>query len=447
MDYKHFRTNCTIRLVLISGTIVLLVYLLSRTDLVVTPLIVGLTAAAQAASLYRYVEKSNRELARFLESIKYSDFSQSFTSPVKGAAFQELGEAFSGVIKEFQRARSEKEEQYRYLQTVVQHVGIGLLAYRDNGDIELINGAAKRLLGEAQLTNLRQLGGLSADLEQKLREIQTGEKAQIKLIRNDSLQQLSIYATKFRLRQESYTLVSLQNIQPELEEKEMEAWQNLIRVLTHEIMNSITPIASLASTANSLLVEKLAREPVPDGTLCDVGEAVKTIERRSRNLMNFVDDYRRLTRIPKPNFEIVPVRELLERIMNLMKEPLDSRKIHCSLQVDPSTLELTADPALIEQVLINLSKNAVEALAETELPRITLRAVTDEHGNPVIQVTDNGPGLNAEVLEKIFIPFFTTKPDGSGIGLSLSRQIMRLHGGTLSVVSRPHEETIFTLRF
>ncbi len=449
MAFKSFRLNCAIRLLLISASLCLLFYLLYHTNLLATPAILGILIIAQIIALFHYIERTSRDLTRFLQSIKYSDFAQSFTSTARGSAFGDLGDAFNEVIKEFQRARAEKEEHYRYLQTVVQHIGVGLIVYREDGVVELINGAAKRLLGVPQLISLNHLRKLSPELADKLEDIEAGQRAQVKLERGENSLQLSIYATKFRMRQQRYTLVSLQDIQPELEEKEMEAWQNLIRVLTHEIMNSITPIASLASTTNTLLADKYGETDLAekDETLADVSDAIKTIERRSRNLMSFVDDYRKLTRIPKPNFEILPVRDLLNRTLHLMKDQFEQKAISSRAQIDPETLEITADPTLIEQVLINLCKNAVEALEGSANPVIELTAKTDGRGNPVIQVSDNGPGLKPEVIERIFIPFFTTKKEGSGIGLSLSRQIMRLHGGTLSVVSRPGEETIFTMRF
>lgn len=449
MVFKSFRLNCSVRLLFLSVSLFLLFYLLYRTSLLATPVILGILIVAQIVALFRYIERTNRDLTYFLDSIKYSDFSQSFSTAVRGSAFSELNEAFNEVIKEFQRARAEKEEHYRYLQTVVQHIGVGLIVYREDGAVELINSAAKRLLGIPQLISLKHLRKISPELSEKLEGIEAGERAQIRINRNESALQLSIYATKFRMRQRQYTLVSLQNIQPELEEKEMEAWQNLIRVLTHEIMNSITPIASLASTTNTILTDKYGQTDLSakDETLADVSDAIKTIERRSRNLMNFVDDYRKLTRIPKPNFQILPVRDLLNRTLNLMKDQFEQKAISCQVQIDPETLEITADPALVEQVLINLCKNAVEAMEGKESPVVKLNAKTDVRGNPIIQVCDNGPGIKPEIIERIFIPFFTTKKEGSGIGLSLSRQIMRLHGGILTVVSRPGEETTFNMRF
>jgi signal transduction histidine kinase len=286
-------------------------------------------------------------------------------------------------------------------------------------------------------------------LTDKLRELSPGANELVKLQQGDDLLQLSIYATGFVLRKQQLMLVAMQNIQYELEEEEMKSWQNLIRVLTHEIMNSITPIASLASTAYGLLKDNQECE-VPETmneVVVDVREAVNTIEKRSKGLLTFIENYRKLTRIPIPDFKIVPIKDLFDRVEQLMQDQIELKSINFSTKIDPETLTITADAGLIEQVLINLCKNAVEAVDGISRPKMKLKAETDGRGNPVIKVADNGRGITAEVAEKIFIPFFTTKQQGSGIGLSLSRQIMRQHKGTLRVSSTPNEKTVFKLRF
>ena len=250
------------------------------------------------------------------------------------------------------------------------------------------------------------------------------------------------------MRNKNYVLVSVQNIQTELEEKEMEAWQKLIRVLTHEIMNSITPISSLASTINLMINSHPPEENVfSDEKLKDIIDAVNTIQKRSEGLIHFVDNYRNLTRIPKPNFQIFLVKELFDRVEKLMKQRLLDQNIKFDCTVYPSSLTLTADSEMIEQVLINLIINAMSALVGRGNPEINLSARLNERGKVVIRVTDNGFGIPEDVQEKIFIPFYTTKKDGSGIGLSLSRQIIRAHGGNIRVSSIPNKETTFTLRF
>ena len=446
---KCFYINCIIRVLLLNATICLLTYLFFKTDFIAAAIFVCSLAAYQIFSLIRYVTKTNRDLTRFLQSIKYSDFSQSFTNNLKGSGFEELQAAFTEVIKEFQRAKLEKEEHFRFLQTIVDHVGIGLIAFNPAGEVELINNAAKKLLKIPRLGNIKDLESISPRLADKLANLSPGDKDLIKLQQGDDLLQLSIYATGFVLHQQQLMLVAMQNIQNELEEEEMKSWQNLIRVLTHEIMNSITPIASLSSTAYGLLKDGRECE-IPEAmneTIDDVRHAVNTIEKRSKGLLTFIENYRELTRIPKPEFKLVKIKDLFERVEHLMKDQFEAYSINFHMQIDPESLEITADPALIEQVLINLCKNSVEAVNGVNSPKIKLKAVTDGLGNPVIKVIDNGKGITEEVAEKIFIPFFTTKQQGSGIGLSLSRQIIRLHKATIGVTSMPNEKTVFKLRF
>lgn len=446
---RRFAVNCIIRVLLLSGSICLLAFLLFKTEFIAASIFLGLIGAYQIYSLIRYVTKTNRDLNRFLLSVRHSDFSQSYTNKLKGSGFDELNTAFSEVTKEFQQAKIEKEEHFRFLQTIIDHVGIALIAFNPDGEVELINNAAKKLLKIPRLGNIKDIESISSGLADKLSSISPGDKDLVKFKQGDNLLQLSIYATGFILRQQQLNLVAMQNIQSELEEKEMISWQNLIRVLTHEIMNSITPIASLASTAAGLLKDdKECKVPEElNEVITDVGHAVKTIEKRSKGLITFIDNYRKLTRIPKPDFKIVQVKDLFERVESLMAEQFERHSIRFRMQVDPESLTITADPALIEQVLINLCKNSVEAISGVSRPKIKLKAGTDGLGNPVVKVIDNGKGIAEDVAERIFIPFFTTKPEGSGIGLSLSRQIIRMHKGTIGVTSTPKEKTAFKLRF
>lgn len=452
MGYKSFRIICTVRILLLAATILLLIYLLQQTSLFATSLIVGAVVVVQIISLIHYVEKTNRDLARFLASIKYSDFSQTFSTGQRGSAFQELNAAFAEVISEFQRARSEKETQYRYLQTLVQHIGLAILSFDQAGKVDLINNAAKRLLRVSHLKNIKSLESFSPRLVQTLMSSRAGEKTLVKVEDEDETLTLAVYATEFRLPDRSITLVSMQDIESELAEQEMAAWQKLIRVLTHEIMNSVTPIASLASTVNDLVAK--AEESSEEGSVRvtseakeDIREAASTIHKRSEGLLHFVDAYRNLTRIPKPNFEIFPVANLLERVAQLMKNQVEKQGIELVIRTEPETLELTADPELIEQILINLMVNSIEALKEAPAGRIELKSLLDARGRVLITVTDNGVGITEDLRERIFTPFFTTKKDGSGIGLSLSKQIMRLHKGSIAFKSTPNETTAFTLRF
>ena len=447
MAYKHFRLICVLRVAFLCVTTCLFFYCLFFTEYYATLAIIGACVLYQTWALIHYVERTQRDLTRFLQAIRYEDFSQSFTGAGLGSAYNDLKDTFNEVLEAFRKTRAEKEENFQYLQTIVQHVGIGLICYTSDGRIELMNTAAQRLLRKPYMRNVRELETVSKAFSETLLKLRSGDKALVKIQDEDELLQIIVYATELRMRGESFILASVQNIQTELEEQEMEAWQKLIRVLTHEIMNSITPISSLASTVRGFLPDSAGASSLEPETLSDVHTALQTIQSRSEGLLHFVEAYRQLTHISRPDFQIFQVSELFARIVFLMQAECDKNDIALHTAIDPRTLELTVDPDLIEQVLINLMRNAVQALAGRPNARVDLSAQLDGRGRVIIRVQDNGPGILEDVQERIFIPFFTTKRDGSGIGLALSRQIMRVHRGTISVQSRPEEETVFTLRF
>ncbi|MCK4699777.1 MAG: HAMP domain-containing histidine kinase, partial [Bacteroidales bacterium] len=269
----------------------------------------------------------------------------------------------------------------------------------------------------------------------------------------DDLLQLAVFGTEIKLKNKFITLVTIKNIQNVLEDQETEAWQKLIRVLTHEIMNSITPIASISSTLDIMLKDIRAKEEkdneceMDKDTVIELHKALQTINKRSTGLLHFVNTYRNLTRIPKPNFKITNAKDIFENIIHLMEDEINKSNINIKIQIEPKDLQVSADEELIEQVLINLVKNSIHALEKKPDGIITLKSFFNKRGRPTMQVIDNGPGILPDVLDKVFIPFFTTKPKGSGIGLSLSRQILRLHGGTITAYSKPDTETVFSLTF
>jgi nitrogen fixation/metabolism regulation signal transduction histidine kinase len=448
MIIKHFRLQIISRIIFLALTIYLLLNLLDNTDLYATLVIVGLIFIYQIYALISLMETTNRRLTTFLEAIRHADFSQSFRGTELGKSYRQLNEAFAEVMDNFQKIRGEKEENYRYLQTVVQHVGVGLIAYDKSGKIELINTVAKRLLNVSQIGHIQALGSISDELVFKLMETKSRKRDLVKIQYEDDLLQLAIYKTEFRLRGRALTLASIQNIQTELEEQEMEAWQKLIRVLTHEIMNSMTPISSLARTIDVWLLEMGDGQKDPGSTdIKEIHEAIQTIEKRSEGLIHFVESYRKLTRIPQPNFQIIKVDELFKRVIQLMEVELQQQKIKLTHSIKPEGLTIMADVELIEQVLINLFKNAIDALQKMSKGKISLAGEKDHRGRVILSLSDNGPGIVPEAREKVFVPFFTTKKTGSGIGLSLSRQIMRQHLGAITVTSNPNKETKFKLIF
>ena len=261
---------------------------------------------------------------------------------------------------------------------------------------------------------------------------------------------LTIQSTELRIRGTDVKLITLQNIQPELQRQELEAWQNLTRVLRHEIMNSITPISSLTSTLREILDHDMQKRnshyELKEEGAEDLREGLSTIENRSRGLIKFIDAYREYTSLPKPKMATVRLKDLIDHVAQLMRTELKKTAINFHYACSSEYLTIQADLEMIEQVLINLLKNAIEALSETENPKLELIGSYDEMAVK-IEIIDNGPGIIKEALEHIFVPFYTTKRTGSGIGLSLSRQIMQMHNGSITVESEPDVRTVFTLRF
>ena len=398
-------------------------------------------------NIINYIDVTNRNLSRFLSAIKYSDFSQSFGSLKLGKGFNDLTTAFNSVMDEFRKTRNEKEEQYRFLQTVLRHIDIGLLSFDQSGKFEFINQSARKILGITQGKSILSINNIPEEFRNKLIDIKPGYRAPVKIYTESDIIHLIVYATEFKMRDQLYRLVSIQNIQSELEEKELEAWQKLIKVLTHEIMNSVTPISSLASTTNNMLGNIADENEFEREQISDIKDAVRTIEKRSKGLIDFVESYRNLTKIPKPNFEIVSIQQLFNRLEKLLKNEIEKNKIEFCMSTNPSSLELTADPSLVEQVLINLILNSIQALKKCKDKKLRLTGELNPYGKIILKVIDNGPGISEEIQEKIFIPFFSTKKDGSGIGLSLARQIMRVHGGNIRFISKANQETEFILIF
>ena len=450
MTYKNFRANIIVRILLLSASIFLFFYSLEL-EFNVTPILVVVLIIFQVYSLIRYVDRTNRDLTSFLESIRFSEFTRTFQIEGMGASFDELNRAFNDVINDFQKVRSEKEEHFHYLQSIVQNIDVSIIAYRKDGTVEMINKAAKQLFQIHSLKNVKGLEQLSLELVNTLINISPGENTLVKVQDQDDILQLAIYATEFKIKDKLIILATINNIQNVLEEQETEAWQKLIRVLTHEIMNSITPIASLSSTLEIMLKGitdgENVKEDMDIDAVMEIQQALQTINKRSTGLLHFVNTYRNLTRIPKPNFKIFPVKDLFKNLYLLMEEEITENKINFVTNIEPENIEVSADEQLVEQVIINLIRNSMHALDGRKDPTIELKTYYNKRGRVTIQVADNGTGILPEVLDKIFIPFFTTKQSGSGIGLSLSRQILRLHNGTITAHSVPDQETIFTLTF
>lgn len=440
---KNFRFLIIVRILFLTATISVSAFLFFAAGFDIWFIISLIMVIVEVISLIRFIDLTNNELANFLQSINYSDFSLHYDYSKLGKSFKQISDQFNNVLEKFKETRSEKEESLNYLKTVVQHIGVGLISFDSRGEVEFINRAFKNILRINSLKNISALNNISPNLGDFIRDIGVRKKVTYKLLTGGEASQILINATDFRMRGQLYRLVAFQNIQSEIEETEIEAWQKIIRVLTHEIMNSITPISSLASTLKKLLSEM--KEPKAE-VLEDISSAVNTIQKRSEGLMSFVDKYRSITRIPKPNRKTFSVESLFQRIKILMDSALTGKSIQFNIEVNPNNLEINADSDLIEQVLINMLNNSIQSLSEKENGAITLSALIDNRSRAIIKISDNGRGISEENIGRVFIPFFTTKKEGSGIGLSLSQQIIRAHGGRIYVTSKPNEETVFTIR-
>lgn len=441
---KNFRLVCLTFAVLMAAAALTAAEMLQRGHYVsaagATLVLAGLVLA-----LIRYVEHTNRSLNVLLKSLEFGDCSSRAAPGPKGATFRELRETLDGITRGFQERLQNREERLQYLFAIIQHLGVGLLVYDSGENVVLTNNATRTLLDVPAPRTLSDLEPAHPELVSRLRQLKPGDRVLASVFVEGDVSQIALRASDFRSNRQLLTLVSLQNISAELNEKELDAWQNLIRILTHEVKNSLTPIASLAGSVDKLLSE--SSSAISPATSEKVAEALRIIRKRSDGLLRFIDAYRDLTHLPAPHYRECVVAELFSRIETLVSARLEGGSISFGSSIDPPDLTLTADPHLVEQALINLSLNAIEAVSGRPDSRISLEAFIDSKGRPVIRVTDNGPGILAEVIEKVFIPFFTTKKSGSGIGLSLSRQIVRMHGGSLTVHSDPQKQTVFTMRF
>ncbi|MBL3656748.1 sensor histidine kinase [Fulvivirga sediminis] len=451
MDFSNAKKSILYRVGLLTLTIFFFSYLIYNDGYFVTEVVVLGLLALQIYSITTHLEKNNKEIITFLNSIRHDDISYTYKTDFKNEDTNKLNAELNKVLKDLRDVRKEKEADYQYMKNIVQHVGIGLITFNKSGDVHIINTAAKKLLRINQVDNIKDLSVVSDSLVDVFTRLRTGGRDLLRLEIGGDIVQLAVYAIELTLRGEEFKLVSIQNIQNELEEKEMEAWQNLVRVLTHEIMNSVTPISSLANTVEDELNLQLHNDQeinhISNEDIEDLHLAVQTIKKRSQGLIRFVQDFRNLTHIPIPKISEIQVKDLLEEMLVFLQKEIKDHGVCTTVRVNPTNLTINADKDLIEQVLINLIKNAIQAFDEQTNKLVELSAYVDDKSRPVISVRDNGNGIDEEALEKIFIPFFTTKKTGSGIGLSLSRQIMRQHQGMLGVKTKLDEGTEFFLRF
>lgn len=358
--------------------------------------------------------------------------------------------AQKSLLSKYKKLKADKSAQYEYLNMVVEHVDTALICFDGNGKIEILNHAATQLLGKKYIGNLSTITSLNPGLGQAINDVTAGESKILKIVINDELLQLVLAATEFIVLEKKFKLVSLQNIKHALDEREIESWQKLIRVLTHEIMNSITPIVSLSHYVEGVINDEERLGELVDKSTeqhLDFRRSIDAIASRGQGLMEFVDSYRSLSNLPEAHFEDTEVTELFSHIEVLLRERLDTAGVRLKIGYQNQSTTLNVDEQQLEQILINLVGNAIDAVKDTTNPTVELYFGTLEDGKKIIEVTDNGCGIDAVIAENVFTPFFTTKELGNGIGLSISRQLARQNKANLSVKSLVGEGSQFTLSF
>ncbi len=452
MDFKKFSIQIIIRVLIILALALLIAFFYYKQDrlqMIFTFFVFICFLIIAVAELIWFVSKTNRELSKFILSIKYSDFSVYFPEEKKKGYLSELYKAFNSIIDSFKKISGEKHAQAELLQLIISQIKIGIICTNGKNEIVLMNMAAEDILGVFKTKTWTQLCKKADSFTSKIDELKQGGNNIIELKTRSENKQLIVQVGHSKLFDEAHRIITFYDIKQEIEQKESEAWIRLIRILNHEIMNSVTPISSLTETMLMILNQnekQIDASELNEEKISDIVRSAKTIQNRSEGLFNFVTEYRKLTKIPSPKIEDIRVRELLENVEQLWKPELEKKEIQLQKQLSSKELMIKADPNLIEQVLINLVKNSIQALDKIENPQLTISAFQIEE-TVNIEIKDNGAGIHASILNDIFVPFFTTKEKGSGIGLSLSRQIMRMHNGNISVQSKEDEGTVITLLF
>jgi two-component system, NtrC family, nitrogen regulation sensor histidine kinase NtrY len=433
---KHYRLQVFLRIVLLTVLLGLLVYFFFVEERWLRSIYLLFFVILAIGELFWYLDRTNRDIATFLTSLMQNDFTTSFSGKLRGKSFSHMYDSFNVITQKFKEISAEKEARHHYLEALVSHVQVGIISFDHQEKVHLINHAFRQLTGKQSLGYLNGLESVDPKLLQTIRLLRPGQSRLLSITIDNQTLQLNLHATAFRLQGIAYTLVSLQNIREALDIREVEAWQKLMRVLTHEIMNSVSPITSLSDT----LIGMIAGHPGETAIEENIRKGLEAIHARSSGLESFTRAYRQLTGIPAPRIQEILMEELIGRIYVLLKNQLSSISWEVAI---PHNLKVKADPDLLGQVFINLIKNALDALENSTNPGILVRVIELSTGIE-IRFMDNGQGIPSDKLAQVFVPFFTTKKTGTGIGLAVCQQIIQLHGGSIDVQSVPGE-TVFRI--
>jgi nitrogen fixation/metabolism regulation signal transduction histidine kinase len=441
MKFNRFKLRIFFQSLLIAVTGYFAVLYLSTEHLWITKITLVFFWVGLLLNLINYVTRTNRQLTSFLSSINHLD-----TIPENDdgdQSFRELNITLNQIISNIKEAKRDKEAQSVYFRNTLEHISTGLITWDQKGNVKMYNKSARQLLKLHVLSKIEGLSNLKKQLDKEILNLKPGENLLSSLIINGELHRIVFRKAEMKVLGEELYVLSMQDIRSQLEEEELEAWQKLISILRHEIMNSVAPLNSLGLSLRKIL-DKVKKD-IPANKAEMLMEGLEAISRRSEGLMNFVQAYKTLTSIPKPRFSEFPVKKLIDDSLILFRPETKKRKIQLDVNA-ADDLMVTADYDLVSQVLINLVKNALEAV-ENKKGEISLEAFRNENGWLNIIIKDNGRGIPEDQINKIFIPFYTTRENGTGIGLSLARQIMRIHKGKIDVHSRVNQGTEFILQF
>ena len=440
----QFKTKVILHIAIITGILIVGAYVIIVGGSYFTLSIILACLLYSIYSLFSISNKTNRDLTNFLLSIQYNDFESTYTQKENQSKDKDsLYKAFNLITGKFRDIRSEKEAQHQFLLALVEQVETGIICFDQNGTTVLMNHAFQNLLRKSYLPSIDSLKKIDPDLYNALVNFKPGERHLLKIeVQNEHLE-LAFVGTIIKSNDQTVRLFSFQNIRSELDYQEIESWSKLIRILTHEIMNSVTPVVSLAATTDDIIT---SAKGIEENTRTDIHQAINAIKKRGELLLDFTRKYRQFTRVPPPEIENFDFKELVERMIVLQKAEIEKANITLKKQFPLHKVNLDGDESLLEQALINLFKNAIEAVEGHQHPTIELNLYKDG-GSVIFQIADNGDGIEEKMLDQIFIPFFTTKAQGSGIGLSLCRQIIVAHRGRIDVHSELGKGTVFKIRF
>ncbi len=449
MIFKSFNLSVITRLIIfLFASAGLGIALYNHNWLIAAPLI--LVVLITFFNLLYFLNSLNRKVTFFFDAAINDDTTLHYSENVRPRSMESLHRSLNRLNDHFAEIRLKSEHNEKFFHEMLKSSATGLIAVDEKGYIEQVNDSALDLIGLPQITHIDLLRQKNPELFDQMMLIKPGQSHTLKMLIDNELRLFSLKVALLNFGTNRYRLYSIADIKAELEENELDSWQKLIRVMTHEIMNSVAPITSLSNTLSRIFIRNnnpLPAHEVTEKHVDNIIHGLGVIENTGRGLMRFVEDYRKLTKIPAPVFKPVQVNDWLHAFRILMRSRLDEENIKLRIIRKGSPEELLGDEKLLNQVMINLVNNAIEALKEVENKKITISLSESSSGRLRISITDNGKGIPPEEIDKIFVPFYTTRENGSGIGLSLSRKIMRLHKGSISVFSKPHDHTSFVLNF